>query len=256
MSLAVPQGGPPPGVFTGAAGPPPGVFGGAGGGPPPGVFSGSGGGPPPGVFGGAGGGPPPGVVLGEGGANFVPPSPGPCADPPVVDHFNLHRYLGRWYEIERMFNPFQSGDCVIADYSLNPNGTVRVVNSNYIDGVLDEIEGTATPAPGTEGRLNVVFPDTRGFTDANRGSGPNYNIVATDYVNYAVVYTCTTFQIPGQPQETKLEFSWILARRPKASTEFIPRLKAYLDSVGINSKRYNPTNQDNCQRRPLDGNYL
>lgn len=253
VSSAGPQGGPPPCVFTGTCTgtPPPGIFGGAGG-PPPSALNGAGG-PPPGVSAGAGG-PPPGVfaVAGEGDSSFVPPSTGPCATPPVVDHFNLHRYLGRWYEIERMFNPFQNGDCVIADYSLNPNDTVRVVNSNYIDGVLDVIEGTATPAPGTEGRLNVVFPDTRGFQDANRGSGPNYNIVATDYDNYAVVYSCTTFQIPGQASETKLEFSWFLARRPKASPQFVPRLKSYLDQVGIDSTRYIATNQDNCQRRPLD----
>lgn len=44
--------------------------------------------------------------------------------------FRLFQYLGRWYEAERYFAVFEfGGKCVTADYSLNENGTIKVVNS-------------------------------------------------------------------------------------------------------------------------------
>lgn len=37
--------------------------------------------------------------------------------------------MGKWYEIKRSFAIFQIGlDCVTAEYTLNPNGTVTVDN--------------------------------------------------------------------------------------------------------------------------------
>ncbi|CAL4060057.1 unnamed protein product, partial [Meganyctiphanes norvegica] len=99
-----------------------GPSGGSGSGGPSGG-SGSGG---PWVGGSGSGGPPPGVFPPGGGSDE------PCPDPPVVQNFNLTGYLGRWYEVERMFNPFQYGDCVIADYTLKEDGTVQVIISNVL----------------------------------------------------------------------------------------------------------------------------
>ena len=49
-----------------------------------------------------------------------------------VSPFNLDQYLGKWYEIARIDFFFERGlDNTTAEYSLNDNGSVRVVNRGY-----------------------------------------------------------------------------------------------------------------------------
>ena len=55
----------------------------------------------------------------------------PVGVTPVKD-FELNRYLGKWYEIARLDHRFERGlEQVSAEYSLNPDGSVKVVNSGY-----------------------------------------------------------------------------------------------------------------------------
>ncbi|GAB2891568.1 lipocalin family protein [Microbulbifer echini] len=52
-----------------------------------------------------------------------------------VQNFQLQRYLGHWYEIARLDHSFERGlTLVTADYSLNPDGSVAVVNTGYSKG--------------------------------------------------------------------------------------------------------------------------
>ncbi|HQQ75635.1 MAG TPA: lipocalin family protein, partial [Pseudomonadales bacterium] len=49
-----------------------------------------------------------------------------------VQPFALDRYLGRWYEIARLDHSFERGlDHVNAEYSLQEDGSVRVLNRGY-----------------------------------------------------------------------------------------------------------------------------
>lgn len=49
-----------------------------------------------------------------------------------VKGFEVERYLGRWYEIARLDHRFERGlTDVTARYSLNEDGTIRVVNRGY-----------------------------------------------------------------------------------------------------------------------------
>lgn len=50
----------------------------------------------------------------------------------VVSPFELERYLGTWYEIARLDHSFERGlDNVKAKYSLQPDGSIQVINSGY-----------------------------------------------------------------------------------------------------------------------------
>ncbi|XP_045105239.1 apolipoprotein D-like [Portunus trituberculatus] len=176
-----------------------------------------------------------------------PPAPGPCPVVPVVQNFNLHRYLGRWYEIERFFAPFQTGDCVTADYGLLPNGSVSVINTEVVEGELNSVTGFATLGPNpSEGRLVVAFPFSSGGSFSADGE-PNYTVVATDYDNYALVYSCSSFGAGN-----KFELSWILSRTPGLPQQFVYELKKWATLVNIDAARYSPLKQDNtCLRRQI-----
>src|SRR6478672_4012036 len=85
--------------------------------------------------------------------------PGPVRAVPAVD---LTRYAGRWYEIARLPNSFQTkctGETT-ADYELLPDGQLRVVNQcRQSDGTLKRAEGRARLADrkGPTSKLKVRF---------------------------------------------------------------------------------------------------
>src|SRR5690349_4606889 len=50
----------------------------------------------------------------------------------AVKPFDVKRYLGKWYEIGRFVFRFEKNlNNTTAEYALNPNGTIRVVNRGY-----------------------------------------------------------------------------------------------------------------------------
>ena len=70
---------------------------------------------------------------------------------PTVTEFDLNRYLGKWYEVARLPNSFEKGMSEVqAEYSLNPNDTVKVLNSGVRAGERRYITGVAkkTFVPG------------------------------------------------------------------------------------------------------------
>jgi len=97
----------------------------------------------------------------------------------TVASVDVGRYLGTWYEVASVKQFFSVGLVgSTAEYSLNPDGSIRVFNSgNYFgfDGPRSTIEGSAVPVDGTNARLNVSF---NGYNSAD-GPG-NYWIVDLD----------------------------------------------------------------------------
>jgi apolipoprotein D and lipocalin family protein len=113
-----------------------------------------------------------------------------------VKNFNPDRYLGTWYEIARLDNRFERGltHCR-ADYSLNDNGTIRVVNRGYDPKEQEwkKAVGKARLADSPDiGRLKVSF-----FGPFYAG----YNIIDLDD-EYSRVLVCGGSK----------DYLWILAR--------------------------------------------
>ncbi|KAL2804927.1 apolipoprotein D precursor, partial [Daubentonia madagascariensis] len=84
---------------------------------------------------------------------------GKCPTPPVQENFDVNKYLGRWYEIEKIPVSFEKGSCIQANYSLMENGNIKVLNKELRhDGTVNEIEGEATQVNLTEpAKLGVKF---------------------------------------------------------------------------------------------------
>ena len=119
-------------------------------------------------------------------------------DTSTVDRFDLNRYLGIWYEVARYDHSFERGmDNTIAQYILQDDGTVAVINSGWKDGKYQIAEGKAKyPDPeGNQGALKVSF-----FLFFYS----EYNIMMVDE-NYQM-------SLVGSKSENYL---WILSRTPE-----------------------------------------
>ncbi|PKN51863.1 MAG: lipocalin [Deltaproteobacteria bacterium HGW-Deltaproteobacteria-13] len=117
-----------------------------------------------------------------------------------VDNFNIERYLGKWYEIARLDHSFERGlTSVSAEYSLRPDGGIRVINRGYSkkDNKWNEIEGKGYFVNRKDaGFLKVSF------------FGPfygSYVVFDLDRDNYSYALVCG-------PDKSYL---WILARSPQ-----------------------------------------
>lgn len=116
----------------------------------------------------------------------------------VVKPFDKEKYLGTWYEIARFDFKFEKNlNNTTATYSLNEDGTIKVVNRgfNYVKGEWKESVGRAKFVDSMdEARLKVSF------------FGPfygGYNVIALDKdYQYALI------------SGSSLEYLWILARKP------------------------------------------
>ncbi|XP_045859881.1 apolipoprotein D [Meles meles] len=160
---------------------------------------------------------------------------GKCPTPPVQENFDVNKYLGRWYEIEKIPVTFEKGSCIQANYSLMENGNIKVINQELrSDGTVNQIEGEATQGNLTEpAKLGVKFfwlmP-----------SAP-YWVLATDYENYALVYSCTTIVWLFH-----MDHVWILGRNPYLPPETVTYLKDILASNDIDIEKMTITDQVNC----------
>lgn len=78
-----------------------------------------------------------------------------------VKPFDVERYLGKWYEIARLDHSFEHGlSSVTADYTLRPEGGIRVINRGYssAEQKWDEAEGRAFFVKDSDtGYLKVSF---------------------------------------------------------------------------------------------------
>lgn len=116
-----------------------------------------------------------------------------------VTGFDINRYLGKWYEIARLDHSFERGlTNVTAEYSLRPDGSVRVVNRgfNAKENKWQEADGIAKFVGAKDvARLKVSF-----FRPFYGG----YNVIALD-PDYRWSVVCG-------PNRSYL---WILSREKK-----------------------------------------
>ncbi|MDD3051310.1 MAG: lipocalin family protein [Candidatus Cloacimonetes bacterium] len=115
----------------------------------------------------------------------------------TVDYVDLTRYVGKWYEISKFPNRFQRNcNSSVAEYFLNDNGTIRVVNSCETPSGMKTAKAKAWVVDkSTNAKLKVSFfwPFRGNYWILDLGE--NYE--------YAVV---------GEP---KRKYLWILSRTPQ-----------------------------------------
>lgn len=96
-----------------------------------------------------------------------------CFYPTSDSSFDISTYLGVWYQVAGYVAIFDAScKCITANYSLNDNGTVHVVNQCQELGLPVTIAGTAAAADTAYGDVGVFDVTLAGFGSVC--PGPNY----------------------------------------------------------------------------------
>lgn len=139
-----------------------------------------------------------------------------------VDNFKLEKYLGKWYEIARLDHSFERGlSRVSAEYSLRPDGGVKVINRGYSakDKKWKEVEGKAYFVKGPDqGFLKVSF------------FGPFYG----SYVVFALDHENYQHALVAGPDKSYL---WLLARSPKMNEDIKNDLIVKARAAGFDTSK-------------------
>ncbi|MGD9972927.1 MAG: lipocalin family protein [Desulfatirhabdiaceae bacterium] len=137
-----------------------------------------------------------------------------------VDNFILERYLGTWYEIARLDHPFERGlSRVSADYRLQEDGSVRVMNRGYSETEKKWKEAT--------GKAYFVDGKDQGFLKVSffRPFYGSYVVFELDQENYQYALVCG-------PDKSWL---WILAREKEINRELKNRLVSRASALGFDT---------------------
>jgi len=139
-----------------------------------------------------------------------------------VDRFQIERYLGKWYEIARLDHSFERGLTeVSAEYSLRPDGGIRVMNRGFSqkENKWKEIEGKGYFVDRQDiGFLKVSF------------FGPfygSYVVFDLDRDHYSYALVCG-------PDKSYL---WLLARSPNMDDNLKKRLVAKAAALGFDTTK-------------------
>ena len=140
----------------------------------------------------------------------------------TVAQDDLQKYLGKWYEVARYPNSFQTGcTASTAEYALREDGKITVLNrcrDGSVDGPVREITGTARVAdPQTNARLKASF-----FWPFEG----NYYIIDLD-PDY-------TWAVVGEPSRKTL---WILSRTPSLDEATYQSILGRLPEKGYDPAR-------------------
>ena len=141
---------------------------------------------------------------------------------PTVEKVELERYVGRWYEIARYPHRFEKGcSSVTADYSLQEDGTLLVLNSCCLESEGGRIKKA-------EGRAKVV--------DQVTNAKLKVSFFWPFYGDYWILQVDPDYQyaIVGEPTR---KYVWILSRTPVINDRLYDNLVKNISSYG-----YDPGN--------------
>lgn len=141
-------------------------------------------------------------------------------DTSTVRAFDVKHFMGRWYEIARFDHRFERGVThAAADYTLQPNGKIKVVNSGIKNGRQKESVGKAKQPNPAEypGRLKVSF-------------------FLWFYSDYYVLELAPdyTYAVIGSSSD---DYLWILSRTPQVPRDVLLSLLDRIEARGYDISR-------------------
>ena len=156
----------------------------------------------------------------------------------TIDHVDINKYAGLWYEIAKIPNSFQS-NCVrgtTAKYFLQEDGEIKVINSCYeADGELNIANGVARVVDNkTNSKLEVSFVSLFGW---NLFWGDYWIIGLDENYEWAIV---------GHP---KRKYGWILSRTLTLSEDTMGLINDFLRNEGYDPTKFEKTDQSKSKKQ-------
>ncbi|KAL7879346.1 hypothetical protein SRHO_G00016000 [Serrasalmus rhombeus] len=170
--------------------------------------------------------------------NAQVPHWGPCPEPVTQPAFNFKLFMGRWFEIAKLPAQFEKGRCIETNFTLQFDGTARVLSSEILKGELRTMEGTAVVEDKKNpAKLGISFSYVLPYTP--------YWIISTDYINSALVYSCTDVL-----RLFHVDFAWILGRSRSLPESTINHGKEVFTKNNIDVSRMVASRQQGCDKLP------
>ncbi|XP_063387497.1 lopap-like [Cydia fagiglandana] len=152
---------------------------------------------------------------------------GTCPDVKTMKYFELEKFLGVWYEIERFPTWYEDqGDC--AYKRISACGRHIEIEHVYVkDGIEYVLHVNTTYSAGDE----AVFVIQESNIDP---MGIPISVLTTDYTNYAVIYGCRN------SEEMNLMYisAWIASRSSTLDPETLDKARRELSSIPFASAAY------------------
>ncbi len=146
----------------------------------------------------------------------------------TIATLDVPRYMGTWYEVAKYPNRFQKmcASDTRADYSLQPDGKVQVINRcRLANGEMTQVVGAARQVGETQSpRLEVRF-------------APAWlSFIPWVWGNYWVIDLDADYRLAAV-SEPQREYLWILSRTPQVNPADYAALLARLASKGFDLAR-------------------
>ncbi|XP_064108380.1 uncharacterized protein LOC135216809 [Macrobrachium nipponense] len=167
---------------------------------------------------------------------------GKCASFSLIDNFQVHRYLGRWYHTWGVPSAYVKAQRCAVDTITLPGSKMKVVTTGFTSG------GSRAR---TQAKLNYVKPKRdhkKPYMQLEATSVPAvpYVIMDTDYTSYSCIFSC--YNIIG----LKVELYWIYSRTPELPPKAQQKCFSLFESKGLNLTRMVKNNHDGCNHSPVN----
>ncbi|XP_013170971.1 PREDICTED: lopap-like isoform X1 [Papilio xuthus] len=152
---------------------------------------------------------------------------GPCIEVETVKFFDIEKFLGLWYEIERFPTSYEEfGQCAYKRFQACGR-RIEIEHGFIKNDILYIVHVNSTYAPGND----AIFKFKKNNIDS---LGIPMSILATDYTNYAVVYGCKN----NDTIDIKYISAWILSREKELSPEILETAHRELNKIPYASTVY------------------